>query len=55
MSKKLDEAKAYEAERARANADVVEQSAYRRMGRLVKGDPHSWPDRTETVYDPRRR
>lgn len=55
MAKEIDEAKAYEAERARESAAVIEASAHRKMGRLVKSDPHSWPDRTERVYDPRKR
>lgn len=55
MDKKLDEVKAYEAERTRANAAVIEASAHRRLGRLVKGDSYSWPDRTEKAYDPRKR
>jgi len=55
VAENFDEAKAYEAERARANADVVEESAHRRMGRWVKGDLQSWPVRTEKSYDPRQR
>lgn len=55
MAKKFDEKQAYEAERARENAAVIEASAHRRMGRLVRNDPHSWPDRTEKTYDPRKR
>lgn len=54
MAKKLDEAKAYEAERARESAAAIEASAHRRLGRLVRGDPHSWPVKTEKAYDPRK-